>query len=72
MPSATSIHTCRQRPEEEITDFIEKMNGYYSQLKDMKAEVPNEDKRVMLCSQMHVRFKELAKAFTTCTPDITY
>ena len=49
-----------------------KMNGYYSQLKDMKAEVPNEDKRVMLCSQMNVCFKELAKAFTTRTPDITY
>ena len=38
----------------------------------MKAEVPNEDKHVTLCSQMNVRFKELAKAFTTRTPDITY
>ena len=55
-----------------ITDFIGKMNGYYAQLKDMNAELPNEDKRVTLCSQMNVRFRELAKVFTACTLDIIY
>ena len=68
----TSLNMCRQGPEQDITEFIGTMNGYYAQLNDMGAEVDDTDKRITLCSQMNGRFRELAKMFTTQNPDITY
>ena len=31
----TSLNMCHQGPEQDITEFIGTMNGYYAQLNDM-------------------------------------
>ena len=45
---------------------------FFAQLNDMGAEVTGEDKRVIVTTQLNARFRELAKVFTTRTPDLEY
>ena len=49
--------------------YLELMDSCFSQLNDMGAQVPNEDKRVIITTQLNARFWELVKVFTTQTPD---
>ena len=40
------LNLCRQGPEDELTDFLGKMDANYARLKDLGAEVRDRDKRV--------------------------
>ena len=66
------LNLCHQGPEDELTDFLGKMDANNAQMKDLGAEVRDRDKRVALTTQMNALFRELAKHHTTRSPDIEY
>ena len=72
MTVRTNINLCQQGPEQDLTEYFRLMDSNFAQYNDMGAEVPEEDTRFIVTTQLNARFWDLAKGFTTRTPDLEY
>ena len=66
------LNLCRQGPEDELADFLGKMDANYARLKDLGTEARDRDTRVALTTQMNASLRELAKHHTTRSPGTKY